>query len=40
MARRFALFFHNFSTFLGNRAFYLEDLTEPSSRSGEYGLGR
>ena len=35
----FALFFHNFSTFLGRRGIYLEDLyVKPAQRS--HGLGR
>lgn len=34
----FALFFHNFSTFLGRRGLYLEDLfVEPSHRGRGYG---
>src|ERR671923_197791 len=34
----FALFFHNFSTFLGRRGLYLEDLfVLPSARGGGYG---
>ena len=38
-AAGFALFFHNFSTFLGRRGLYLEDLfVEPAYRS--HGIGR
>ena len=34
----FALFFHNFSTFLGKRGLYLEDLfVEPAHRGCGYG---
>ena len=34
----FALFFHNFSTFLGRRGLYLEDLfVKPESRGKGYG---
>ncbi len=34
----FALFFHNFSTFLGRRGLYLEDLfVEPDHRGAGYG---
>ena len=34
----FALFFHNFSTFLGRAGIYLEDLfVEPSERGKGYG---
>ena len=34
----FALFFHNFSTFLGRRGLYLEDLfVEPQHRGKSYG---
>ncbi len=34
----FALFFHNFSTFLGKRGLYLEDLfVEPEHRGSGYG---
>lgn len=34
----FALFFHNFSTFLGRRGLYLEDLfVEPAARGRGYG---
>ena len=34
----FALFFHNFSTFLGRRGIYLEDLyVKPASRSQGFG---
>jgi len=36
----FALFFHNFSTFLGRRGLYLEDLfVEPEHRGRGYGKG-
>jgi len=36
----FALFFHNFSTFLGRAGIYLEDLfVKPEYRSGGYGKG-
>ena len=39
MARGFALFFHNFSTFLGKPGFYLEDLyVEPEFRGK--GIGK
>lgn len=34
----FAVFFHNFSTFLGRRGLYLEDLfVRPAHRGGGYG---
>lgn len=34
----FALFFHNFSTFLGKKGLYLEDLfVQPASRGKGYG---
>ena len=37
----FALFFHNFSTFLGQRGLYLEDLfVRPPFRRRGYGRGR
>lgn len=36
----FALFFHNFSTFLGRAGIYLEDLyVKPEYRGGGYGKG-
>ncbi len=39
LAKAFALFFHNFSTFEGKPGIYLEDLfVEPASRGG--GLGK
>ena len=36
----FALFFHNYSTFLGRRGLYLEDLyVRPAARGRGYGRG-